>query len=81
MIIREGEFIPQEVEKFLLDYETTLNLNKEMNDEIELIRITHSDIFEGVIRYWKDGGIHLQVILWNSWYDDPPELFNLVRAE
>ena len=81
MFIRDSKFIPQEVENFLLGYETTLGLNEEMNDEIELIRITHSDIFEGVLRYWKDGRIVLQIVLWNSWYNDLPEIYNLVAVD
>ena len=81
MFIRDNEFIPQEVENFLLEYETTLKLDKEMHDEIELSKISHFDIFEGVIRYWKKGRIVMQIVIWHSGCDEPPKVYKLTQIK
>ena len=75
MNIRDLKAIPREVETFLQKYETKLKLRED--NEIELIVITYSDVFEGVIQYWDGDGYITQFVTWNSWYDDEPTLYEL----
>ena len=77
MEIRDNREVPSEVEQFLLEYESEIKWTEEsveLGEQIELIVITNTDIFEGVLRYYNSKPI-LEMVTWNSWYSYPPELF------
>lgn len=79
MEIRDNKILPQEVERYLLDYEAKIpwtEASKTLGEQIEVIVITNTDIFEGVLRYHNDRPI-IEFVDWNSWYNDPPRIYQL----
>ena len=80
MIIRDNKVIPPEVENYLLDYEASVpwtEVSKELEEQIELIVVTDTDIFEGMLRYYNNWHV-LEVITWNSWYNELPQIHQLI---
>ena len=83
MIIRDNKAIPPEVEGYLLRYEAQISWTedaKEFSEQVELIVITNTDIFEGVLRYYN-GRPTVEFVLWNSWYNEPPQILQLGPKE